>query len=395
MKDKLYAAVLREEKNMIANRRHLHMYPELSFHEKNTMEYICKYLELNGIPYQKEIAKYGVMVSIEGGKKNGRCVALRADMDALPLQEKNNHAYASKNKGIMHACGHDGHTAILLTVCKILFEMRETLHGTVKCLFQPGEETTGGAEPMIQEGVLENPKVDACFALHMDPEIESGKIQIKPGPIYASPDDFEIEIIGRGGHGAEPHRCIDPILAAAQIIVQLQSIVSRSLNPFDQAVVTVGAIHGGETTNVIPDRVKILGTARAMTEEIRELLRTRIEEIVKAVCLSCGASYTYRFIKLFPPLINHPDMAELIYTAAVDCLGVASCIYGGESTMAGEDFAYFAKAVPSALFKLGCANHEKGIIHPIHSSKFDIDESCLKVGAMIFLNSVLHFLSQS
>ncbi len=394
MKEQIKKAVLAEEEIMIKNRRFLHMHPELSFHEKGTMDYICSFLEQNGIAFQKGIAQYGVVACIEG-RSPGRCVALRADMDALPMTEENEQSYISQNKGIMHACGHDGHTAILLSVCKILHDMREHFAGTVKCIFQPGEETTGGAKPMIDEGVLDNPKVDVCAALHMDAELETGKMRIKPGSMYASPDDFEIEIIGKGGHGAEPHRCVDPILTAAQIVMQIQSIVSRSLNPFEQAVVTVGSIHGGDATNIIPDRVKITGTARAMTEEVRDLLRVRIEEITKSICAATGANYRYEFIKLYPPLINHEQVAQDIYAAAEECLGKKSCIYGGEATMAGEDFAYFAKEVPAALFKLGCANKKKGIIYPIHSTKFDIDESCLKYGAMIFLNFVLRFLDQS
>ena len=360
MKEQIKKAVLAEEEIMIKNRRFLHMHPELSFHEKGTMDYICSFLEQNGIAFQKGIAQYGVVACIEG-RSPGRCVALRADMDALPMTEENEQSYISQNKGIMHACGHDGHTAILLSVCKI----------------------------------LDNPKVDVCAALHMDAELETGKMRIKPGSMYASPDDFEIEIIGKGGHGAEPHRCVDPILTAAQIVMQIQSIVSRSLNPFEQAVVTVGSIHGGDATNIIPDRVKITGTARAMTEEVRDLLRVRIEEITKSICAATGANYRYEFIKLYPPLINHEQVAQDIYAAAEECLGKKSCIYGGEATMAGEDFAYFAKEVPAALFKLGCANKKKGIIYPIHSTKFDIDESCLKYGAMIFLNFVLRFLDQS
>lgn len=393
MNAEIKARVLAEEKTLIMHRRHIHMNPELSFSEKETMNYICEFLEQHDIPYKSGIAKYGVVAKIDG-KRPGKCVALRADMDALPIREENSHNYISKNSGVMHACGHDAHTAILLTVCKILHDMKDSFDGTVKCIFQPGEETTGGAQPMIDCGVLENPAVDVCAALHVDPELESGTVMVKPGAIYASPDDFEIEITGRGGHGAEPHLCVDPILTAAEIIVKLQSIVSRNISPFEQAVVSVGSVHGGDASNVIPNLVKITGTARAMNENVRNLLAERIEDITKSVCDAAHAEYKYEFKKLYPPLINDENTAKDIYLSAVECLGEKSCIYGGKSTMAGEDFAYFAEKVPSALFKLGCANRAKGIEYPIHSPKFDIDESCLTAGAMVFLDFVLRCLNR-
>lgn len=377
---------------VIADRRYFHSHPELSFQEFNTMNFICNRLDSLGISYRKEIAGTGVLAEIHG-TNHGKCLLIRADMDALPLDEKNESIYKSQNSGVMHACGHDAHTAILLNTCEVLNSLKDQWNGTIKFAFQPGEETTGGAKPMIDEGILENPKVDVCIALHMDTDLDTGTMRIKKGPIYASPDDFSITIKGKGGHGAEPHNAIDPIVIASQIVMQLQTLVSRSTDPFENAVVTVGSIHGGYTTNVIPDTVELLGTARAFSNEMRDKLSLGIQNIVKNICASYGADYEYRFIKLFPPLINSDDVARMIYESAVRCLGEDRCIYGGRATMAGEDFAYFSQERPSALFKLGCRNEAQTIIAPLHNPYFDIDEKALEHGVMIFTDFALHFLA--
>ncbi len=377
---------------LISDRRYFHSHPELSFQEFNTMNYICNRLDELGISYRKEIAGTGVLAEIHGANP-GKCLLIRADMDALPLEEKNDIPYVSQTGGVMHACGHDAHTAILLNTCQVLDSLKEHWNGIIKFAFQPGEETTGGAKPMIDEGVLENPKVDACIALHMDTDLETGTIRIKKGPMYASPDDFAITIKGKGGHGAEPHNAIDPIVIASQIITQLQTLVSRSTDPFEEAVVTIGSIHGGHATNIIPDTVEMLGTARSFSNEMREMLSERICTIVKNTCASYGAEYEYQFIKLFPPLINDNAIAQKIYESAVRCLGEENCICGGRATMAGEDFAYFSQETPSALFKLGCRNEEKNIVSPLHNPYFDIDENALEHGVAIFTDFALHFLA--
>ncbi len=377
---------------LISDRRYLHQNPELSFQEFNTMKYICERLDSLGVSYRKEIAGTGVLAEIQGAKP-GKCLLIRADMDALPLDEKNDFSYSSQNQGVMHACGHDAHTAILLNTCQILQSLKDYWNGTIKFAFQPGEETTGGACPMIEEGILKNPKVDACIALHMDTDLDTGSIRVKSGPMYASPDDFEITIKGKGGHGAEPHNAIDPIVIASHFITQLQTIVSRSADPFEEVVVTIGSIHGGHATNIIPDTVQLLGTARAFTNEMREMLSERIQSIVKNVCASYGADYEYKFIKLFPPLINDEKISKMIYDTAVACLGEENCIWGGRATMAGEDFAYFSQNVPSALFKLGCRNEEKNIVSPLHNPHFDIDERAMECGVKIFTDFALNFLA--
>lgn len=376
---------------LVADRRYLHRHPELSFQEHHTMQYVSKRLDDMGISHRTHIAQTGILAEIKG-KGPGKCLLIRADMDALPIDEKNEVSYVSENQGIMHACGHDAHTAIALGACALLQKFRDHWCGTVKIAFQPGEETTGGADPMIKEGVLESPAVDACVALHVDPDLDAGTIRTNAGAMYASPDDFYITIHGRGGHGAEPQLAVDPIVIAGQLICQLQTIVSRSIDPFDEAVVTIGSVHGGNATNVIPDSVTLSGTARALNEPMRDHLASQIEQLTKHICAAYGAEYEYQFVKLYPPLINDPDIAVMLFDSAVHCHGEKSCIFGGRPTMAGEDFAYFAKAVPSAIFKLGCRNEKKGITAPIHNPRFDIDEDCLSTGAAVFTDFALRFL---
>ncbi len=376
---------------LVADRRYLHSHPELSFQENHTMQYVSARLTAMGISHRTQIAKTGILAEIKS-EKPGKCLLIRADMDALPIEEKNTVSYGSKNKGIMHACGHDAHTAITLGVCQVLQNLRKHWCGTVKIAFQPGEETTGGADLMIKEGALENPAVDACVALHVDPDLAVGTIRTNAGAMYASPDDFYITIHGRGGHGAEPQLAIDPIVIAGQLICQLQTVVSRSIDPFDEAVVTVGSVHGGNATNVIPDTVTLSGTARALNEPMRDHLSSKIGQLTKHVCAAYGADFEYEFVKLYPPLINDPKIAAMLFDSATHCLGKENCIFGGRPTMAGEDFAYFAKAVPSAIFKLGCRNEKEGITAPIHNPRFDIDEGCLSVGAAVFTDFALRFL---
>lgn len=378
-------------KQAVQDRRYIHMNPELSFKEFNTSDYVCKRLDEMNVPYKRNIAGTGILAYLKG-KKDGKCLLLRADMDALPLEEKRESLYKSKNSGVMHACGHDAHTAILLNVCEVLSRMTDEFSGTIKFAFQPGEETKGGAEPMIKDGILEKPKVDAAAALHVEPELPAGKIRVKDDALYASPDDFYITINGRGAHGAEPQNSVDPIVAAAEIIMQLQTVVSRNLSPFDTAAISVGSIHAGNATNVIPDTVEITGTARSLSPAVRNLLERRIGEIVKGVCDAHGAEFNYKFDRLFPPLINNTDICDMLYNAGVRCLGKENCVYGGAATMAGEDFAYFCENVPAALFKLGSGNVEKGITAPIHSSEFDIDEDCIRVGISVLVDFALHFL---
>lgn len=387
----------RIEAELKENRRYIHMHPELSFREYNTSSFIQKKLDEMGIKYVSGIAENGICAYIYGNKniesESMKSILIRADMDALPIDEVSDKPYKSQNKNVMHACGHDAHVAVLLGVCKVLNNFKDKFGGVVKAVFQPGEETSGGALPMIEEGVLENPHTDVCVALHCDSDLDCGTIRVKPGSLYASPDDFRITVKGKGGHGAEPHNCIDPIMISASIIQALNNLISRETDPFDNAVISVGSIHGGSATNIIPDSVEIQGTARSLTNEIRGFLKKRIGETAEGICKTFGAECEYEYTELFPPLINDEKLAEDVYDSACRSIGKDKCVWGGAPTMAGEDFSYFSQNRPSVLFKLGCRNKSLGIVSLIHHSSFDIDENCLKTGVKVFVGFVLDYLN--
>lgn len=387
----------RIETELKENRRYIHMHPELSFREYNTSSFIQKKLDEMGVKYVSGIAENGICAYIYGNKniesESMKSILIRADMDALPINEVSDKPYKSQNKNVMHACGHDAHVAVLLGVCKVLNNFKDKFGGVVKAVFQPGEETSGGALPMIEEGVLENPHTDVCVALHCDSDLDCGTIRVKPGSLYASPDDFRITVKGKGGHGAEPHNCIDPIMISASIIQALNNLISRETDPFDNAVISVGSIHGGSATNIIPDSVEIQGTARSLTNEVRGFLKKRIGETAEGICKTFGAECEYEYTELFPPLINDEKLAEDVYDSACRSIGKDKCIWGGAPTMAGEDFSYFSQNRPSVLFKLGCRNKSLGIVSPIHHSSFDIDENCLKTGVKVFVGFVLDYLN--
>lgn len=387
----------RIEAELKENRRYIHMHPELSFREYNTSSFIQKKLDEMGIKYVSGIAENGICAYIYGNKniesESMKSILIRADMDALPIDEVSDKPYKSQNKNVMHACGHDAHVAVLLGVCKVLNNFKDKFGGVVKAVFQPGEETSGGALPMIEEGVLENPHTDVCVALHCDSDLDCGTIRVKPGSLYASPDDFRITVKGKGGHGAEPHNCIDPIMISASIIQALNNLISRETDPFDNAVISVGSIHGGSATNIIPDSVEIQGTARSLTNEVRGFLKKRIGETAEGICKTFGAECEYEYTELFPPLINDEKLAEDVYDSACRSIGKDKCVWGGAPTMAGEDFSYFSQNRPSVLFKLGCRNKSLGIVSLIHHSSFDIDENCLKTGVKVFVGFVLDYLN--
>lgn len=387
----------RIEAELKENRRYIHMHPELSFREYNTSSFIQKKLDEMGVKYVSGIAENGICAYIYGNKniesESMKSILIRADMDALPIDEVSDKPYKSQNKNVMHACGHDAHVAVLLGVCKVLNNFKDKFGGVVKAVFQPGEETSGGALPMIEEGVLENPHTDVCVALHCDSDLDCGTIRVKPVSLYASPDDFRITVKGKGGHGAEPHNCIDPIMISASIIQALNNLISRETDPFDNAVISVGSIHGGSATNIIPDSVEIQGTARSLTNEVRGFLKKRIGETAEGICKTFGAECEYEYTELFPPLINDEKLAEDVYDSACRSIGKDKCVWGGAPTMAGEDFSYFSQNRPSVLFKLGCRNKSLGIVSPIHHSSFDIDENCLKTGVKVFVGFVLDYLN--
>lgn len=377
-------------------RHKIHENPELSFEEVSTQELISKRLTELQIEHKTNIAKTGILAIITGTKPTNnptKTVLIRGDMDALPVLENTNLLFSSKNNGVMHACGHDIHTAVLLCCAEVLSQNKDKFSGNVKLMFQPGEETTGGALPMIKSGILINPNVDTCIALHVEPSLYVGQVRLKSGAAYSSPDEFTIKIIGKGGHAAYPHQCIDPIVISANIISQLQTISSRMVDPFEPVVVSVCSIHGGTAFNVIPDEVNILGTARSFSAKARDLLEEKIEVVVKNICNLHGAGYEYKFNRLFPSLINDKETIDKLTDSAKKFLEPENVLIGGNPTAAGEDFAYLPLDVASsALFWLGSTDSGSEI-HPLHSDKFVASDDCIQFGAEIFLDYTLNFLN--
>lgn len=374
-----YVRTLREE---------LHQYPETDFNEFKTKSIIERELNKIGIPYQT-FAKTGT-VGLISGKADGKTVLLRADIDGLPIKEEVDVPYKSKNEGFMHACGHDVHTACLLGAAKLLFDARESFSGNVKLVFQPAEEGVGGAKPMIDEGVLENPKVDAAFALHVEPLEKTGNIQIRDGAIMASPDEFTVKIYGKGGHGSAPHQCTDPISPAALLVNELEKIPRSAVSVFEPCIVSVCSIHAGSCPNVIPSEAVLEGTARAFDETTRKKIATMIEEKVKQICNIYGTKYDFEYRYLYPPVINNAKMNELVENAAKKIPEVKNIIILKHPAMAGDDFSYFAQKVPSAYFKLGVGNDK--INFPIHSNRFTIDNSALLTGTKLMAQTAMEFL---
>lgn len=357
-------------------RREIHRHPELGFEEVRTQALVERELDELGIEHRR-IAKTGVVGVIRGGKP-GRVVALRADMDALPITEKSGEPFSSEVPGKMHACGHDAHTAMLLGAARVLQSSRHDLHGTFVLLFQPAEEGPGGAEPMIAQGALDDPKVQAVAMLHVDPRLEPGQIGVTPGPVNAAADEFIVTVTGRGGHGAYPHTAADAIPASAAMVLALQNIAARETDPLKSVVVTVGTINGGYRNNVIADEVKMTGTFRAHDPEIRNGLETRAHRILEGIAAAYGVSVQLEVIYGYPPVVNDVKLAQNFknYMIANSDLRVES----PAPTMGAEDFAYFAQRVPGVHVRLGVRSEKAGSTHSGHSPQFRIDEDALPVG---------------
>jgi amidohydrolase len=383
------------EEFIISSRRDFHQNPELGYEEYRTSKKIKEFLDSEGIEYY-ESAKTGICAIIKGKNSNDKkTVALRADIDALPIEEKNICEYTSKNKGKMHACGHDAHTAILMGATKILNSIKDELNGNVKLFFEPAEETTGGARVMIKEGVLENPKVDAVFGLHVEEWLSAGTIGIKKGVVNAASNPFTIKIFGKGGHGAYPHNTVDPIIIASNVIVAIQNIVSREIEPTNPAVVTVGYINGGTAQNIIPGEVKIGGIIRTMTKEDREYVCRRLVEVVEGVTKSMRGTCEIEIEESYPCLYNDDNMVDIIKKGGKDIIGEKNIINLDKPIMGVESFAYFSMERPSAFYFLGCRNEERGIINPTHNASFDIDEECLTVGVAMQVKMAYDYLNSS
>ena len=376
--------------HMINLRETIHMYPEDGFSEFTTSKIIIEELEKLGIKVQKNVAKTGVVGLIEG-KYPGKTVLLRSDMDALKIQEQADVEYKSKIDGMMHACGHDGHVAGLLGAAMILNELKDNLHGNVKLVFQPAEERDGGALPMIEEGVLENPKVDAAFAAHLWGYLNEGEVHLKEGPMMASPDIFNIKVIGKGGHGAVPQESIDPIVITCQIVNSLQTIVSRKINPLDPVVITCGRIQGGDCHNVIPNEVELEGTIRTFNEETRNWVPKVMEDLIRGITTSQGAAYEFKYEPKYPALINDKYMTSFAKESLKKVVGEENVFDLKEPNMGGEDFAYFAQKVPSAFIFVGIANNKsEPVIH--HNPYFKWDSKNVGILAQSLSQIAIDYL---
>lgn len=378
---------------VVGYRKHLHQYPELSYQEYETMKYISEKLTEIGIPHQTGVAETGVVAMIRGShhKEDQECIGLRADIDALPILEQNDVPYASKNKGVMHACGHDVHTSILLGAAEILFQIKDQLDNPVKLIFQPGEEKNpGGASLMIKAGVLENPKVKEIYALHVFPSLPAGKIGTKPGLYMASCDELYIDIIGKSGHGALPHESIDSILIGAEIVTSLQKIISRRCDTTIPSVLSFGHFEALGATNIIPEKVHLKGTFRTMNEEWRETALTLIKDQTEKIAEANGARAEVEISRGYPFLTNHPELTRNFIDKATSWLGEENVDPELPLRMSSEDFSYYGQLIPSCYFRIGVRNEEMGIVHSVHNSKFDIDHEALKTGMKMMVLACLH-----
>ncbi|WP_343231670.1 M20 family metallopeptidase [Tissierella simiarum] len=382
-----------EIKNWVIDiRRDFHQHPELGMEEYRTRDKIIGYLNDMGIE-NKIVAGTGVLGIIKGAKE-GKTVALRADIDALPMEDKKEVAYRSKVQGKMHCCGHDAHASILLGTAKILNDMREDLRGTVKLFFQPAEETTGGAKPMIEEGVMENPRVDGVFGLHVDSELEVGHIGIKYGQMSAASDMIKIIIYGKNSHGAYPHEGVDAISIASQVVNSIQTIVSRNIDPRSSAVVTIGTINGGYAGNIIADKVEMIGIVRTLNKGARELVLNKLEDIVENLPRTLGGRGELIRTEGYTALINDDEMVKIVHTNGMEFLGEENVHQLKHPSFGVEDFSFFSEVRPGAFFHLGSGNKEKGIIHKGHTPYFDIDEDALSLGVELQVMNVLKFLDK-
>jgi amidohydrolase len=364
---------------VIGWRRHLHANPELSYKEFNTGKLVADQLKSFGLRPTEGVAGTGVVVLIEGKNPRSKTVALRADMDALPIQELGESEYKSKNPGVMHACGHDVHTASLLGTAKILSEVKNEFEGSVKLIFQPGEEKNpGGASLMIAEGVLENPKPSAIIGQHVMPLVPVGKVGFREGMYMASSDEIYLRVIGKGGHGAAPELTVDPVVIASHIIIGLQQVISRNASPKQPTVLTFGKILAEGATNIIPDEVKISGTFRALNEKWREEGLQRIKKMAEGIAESMGAKCEVKISRGYPYLENNPELTRRIRHAAEEYLGKENVV-DIELTLGSEDFAYYSHQVPASFYRLGTRNESKGITSYVHTPTFDIDEDALGI----------------
>ncbi len=390
MDDGLKKDVLAIQDEIISLRRDFHMYPELGMNEIRTAVKINEYLNNMALETTTGIAETGIACTIKG-KGRGKTLLLRADMDALPIMEKTDIPFRSKNEGVMHACAHDGHMAILLGAAKILNARRSEFFGNIKLVFQPGEEGLAGAFFMINAGVLEDPKVDAALGLHLFSTFPTGQIRVRDGDMMASADQFTITIKGKSGHGAQPEAGIDAIFIAGHVITALQDIVSRELSAQSPAVIHIGKIQGGSAANIIADQVLLTGSVRTLNEEIRKFVEQRMNSILNGIVSAFRGTYTFDYIRGYPVLKNETSMTRLIEKTARTVVGTGN-VFTADPIMASEDMAFFLEKVPGCFFFVGAANVEKGCHHPHHSELFNFDEDAMVIGVETLVRAALSYL---
>lgn len=426
---RMASAALGREVDAIAarvrtDRRYLHMHPELSLHEEGTARFVAENLREAGIPFRAGVGGdgrpfymdadalavagietlpttggTGIVATIAGGRaptgKVGKCVILRGDMDALAMQEETGSDFASLTPNVMHSCGHDVHTAVILNAARVLWARRGEFAGTVKLMFQPGEEGFGGARAMIEEGLLENPTVDAAFALHVDPGVPVGQIAYTPGIANAYSDRIFIRVHGKGGHAARPHAAVDSTLVAAHILIALQSLISRETDPMESAVITVGTLQAGVgAANVIPEFATLFGTVRTLNLAVREHIRRRIPEVASHIAQAMGATAETAYLTGYPAMVNDPDMCDLIRRAATPIIG-AENVNEKPVGLGGEDFSFVLEKVPGAMMRLGVGNVARGLTYGVHHPKFDVDEDALPLGVALMTAIALEYLGSS
>ncbi|MFQ5442866.1 MAG: M20 family metallopeptidase [Thermodesulfobacteriota bacterium] len=392
--DEIIKGVDAKKKRLINFRREIHRCPELSGEEKNTAAFVAGVLEDNDIEVMRNIGGHGV-VGILTGAEPGPTIAFRADMDALPIQEKGESDYASEVPGAMHACGHDLHTAVLMGTAVVLSGLRDRLKGNVKFIFQPSEEkSVTGAKKMIEDGALDDPKPEAIVALHCYPEMETGTIGHKSGLMTASADKFRIVVKGLSGHASRPHQTVDAVLLSALVINAIHHIVSRRTDPLHHAVISIGTIRGGTALNIIADSVEMEGTVRTLDSEARTKIHSLIEETIKGVTEGMGGAYELSYHFGTPPVINDKAVDDFVGGSAADILGRENVVEMVDPKMGAEDFAYFTEKIPGTLFRLGTSNRARGITALLHNPEFDVDEEAICVGAKIMAWTAVKFLSE-
>lgn len=386
------------DRELVADlRRELHRHPELGFEEHETARRVAELMGAAGLEVRTGLATTGVLGVLRGAQGNRgaqggvRTLLIRADMDALPVEEAPGRAYGSLVPGKMHACGHDGHTAMAVTAARVLARRRDALPGNVVFAFQPAEETTGGAALMIQQGALTDPRVDAAIGLHLANTLSVGQIAAQSGPITAATDGFVLTVTGKGGHAARPHLTVDPVAISFQLGGALQTLMTRERSPAQPAVLTVGAIHGGTAGNVIADHVEMRGTLRTYDPHLRSHLKQRVEELVGGMATAMRASATVQWDEGYPPTVNDPGITALMAAAATEMVGEARLVEH-EASLGGDDMAYFCAAVPGCYARLGSANPQRGLDAPHHSARFDFDEAALPIGVELLVRATLKFL---